>query len=202
RRGDGRPGRAVSLRLRQLLLGDADGRHDAGRERGGRGSARARGRSGLRGRAAREAVLVPHVEEYRGRDREYLSRRGTSRDPGPARSDGVHRGAGVPVRRGGADGRARRDQGLADDRRGAARGPSYFADASTIGPSGCGTPASVSSVTANTFTGLPPSTGAIRWAPCPEPSTWKTPAGCGAASPIVHSSYAFPAGADGRLATN
>lgn len=47
----------------------------------------------------------------------------------------------------------------------------YFADASTIGPSGFGTPPSTSSVTAKTLTGLPPSTGGIRCAPRPEAST-------------------------------
>src|SRR5712692_4318649 len=38
----------------------------------------------------------------------------------------------------------------------------YFADARTIGPVGAGTPPSGSSVTAKTFTGLPPSTGSTR----------------------------------------
>src|SRR4029450_8311194 len=84
---------------------------------------------------------------------------------------------------------------------GAGEGSAYF-DASTIGPVGADTPASGSSVTANTFTGLPSSTAAMRCVPRPEASTLKRPAGCGAPSPMVHISYALPAGAAGRLATN
>src|SRR2546425_317609 len=77
----------------------------------------------------------------------------------------------------------------------------YFADARTIGPVGAGTPPSGSSVTAKTFTGLPPSTGSTRCVARPSASTRKTPAGLGAPSPIVHNSYALLGGGGGRFAT-
>ncbi len=92
-------------------------------------------------------------------------------------------------------------EGLRPVERRASGRADYF-DASTIGPVGAGTPPAGSSVTAKTFTGLPPSTGATRCEPRPCASTWKTPAGCGAASPMVHSSYALPGGGAGRFATN
>ena len=73
-------------------------------------------------RAPGQALRLPHVQEHPARDRAPLP--GPRPPPGlaPARRDGVHRAARVPLRRGGAHGRARRDQGLDDRHRRPARG--------------------------------------------------------------------------------